>query len=444
MKKIEIFLSFISLYFLICAGYEIEDCPIVYAPLQKSKEKALVIYNFTETYTIIELEPESGGKCLDGSNYKFLITRGQGDGIDKFMFYFEGAAFCQKKLESSIWEEYYSKLSTKEGSSNSSYWGDNGTNTTSSRGYGWFSSMKEYNPYFWNYNKIYLISCDGSFYQGSLDEPIIYKGSKIWIRGLNNTLATIKYLEQHYGLLNASEVIIGGESSGGTAAIVWSSYLQDYFPKSTRVIGLCDGGFLIDTYNLYSGCHVFRYFIQNIAVSIELNSSNSSVLYRKCKYRDTDLWKCMIPEYIVEDIDIPMFFFNSQHDYQQVTNLNGLQCIMNGGLTYCNKTDRAIIDYVREYFLSVAMRMKKIKPHWGFWSRTCFEHTYHFTWSWYGFEMNVFSAETQKSSNGKDAFYSWYDSLENQKNSVVSYFDVIDWLHNPLCHYGNNQYNETS
>ena len=446
MKNLEILLYSISLCFLVSSGFEIEKCASLSVPSgANDPQPAIVMFNFTETYTTIELGPETGAKCLDGTNYKFYFTPGQGDGVDKWVFYFQGAAFCGAD-GTDVLESCLFRLTTQYGTSNSTYWGDNGTNSTAPAAYGWFSSMKEYNPYFWNYNKMELISCDGSNFQGSLDEPLVYNGTKMWFRGFNNVMATLEYLDENYGLLRASEVIIGGGSSGGAAAVIWSSYLQDYFSKSTKLIGLSDAGLFVDTYSKYNGCHLYRYFMQNLVVSLSLNSSNSSKLYRRCKYRDTDLWKCMMPQYVYDTIDIPMFFFNCEHDFKQLTNGQAMGCIFNGdgGLTYCNDTDRAIIAYVREYFLSIALEMKKNKPQWGFWLRTCFEHTLHFTWAWYGNEFNVFSAETQKSSNGKDAYYSWYDNLGDTTTPAVSYIDVIDWLHNPLCHYGPNLYDEAN
>ena len=137
-------------------------------------------------------------------------------------------------------------------------------------------------------------------------------------------------------------------------------------------------------------------------------------------------------EFIYDSIDIPMFVLNSQSDFKQLTNLISIGCINDGGLQYCNQSERRMITKVREQFLAVALKIKAAKPHWGFWLRTCFEHTYHFTWGWYSHEMDVFSAELGTASNIRDALYTWYDNV-GEESPAESFIDVIDWLHNPLC-----------
>ena len=178
--------------------------------------------------------------------------------------------------------------------------------------------------------------------------------------------------------------------------------------------------------------------LENLA---NITDSKNSLIFSKCRYAQTMIWKCFLYEYIYDDINIPLFIINSENDYKQLTNLNQLSCIDNGGPENCNQTERNQIILIREQFLKITMKIKKMKPNWGFWLRTCFEHTYYFTWGWYGEEMNVFSAENGENSNIRDALYSWYKEINMNLHRVISYIDIIDWLHNPLCHYGDYIYN---
>jgi len=425
------------------SNFTLENCSTKVPAGNNNPQPAIVMLNFTENYTTYELPASSGARCLDGTNYKFYFTEGSGGSSNKWIFYWQGAAFCGSDGYEPI-ESCYQRMSTSYGTSNSSYWGDNGTVTMAPAAMGWFSSMKEYNPKFYNWNKVELISCDGANHQGAIEEPYYYKGTYLYFRGMNNTLATIEFLENYHGLSNATEILFGGGSSGATASYIWSSYLQDYFPKSVRLTGVPDAGLFVDSYSENNHCYLYRFFMQTLSNALNLSNSTSSILYRRCKYRNSDeFWKCLMVEYIYDSIDIPMFIINSQNDFKQLTNLISLGCINYGGLTYCDSDDRRKITNVREKFLRVVMKIKKEKPQWGFWLRTCFEHTYHFTWGWYGHEMDVFSAELFKASNIRDALYSWYENA-GEDRSAASFIDVIDWLHNPMCHYGPNQYDQVT
>ena len=149
---------------------------------------------------------------------------------------------------------------------------------------------------------------------------------------------------------------------------------------------------------------------------------NNTDLYRRCKYRETETWKCLLPQYMYKDIHIPTFIMNSQYDERQLTNFMTVECMVNsGGMTNCNETERERITYVREQFLKILLDLKKNKPNWGLWLRACEDHNYHSTWAWYGEEFNVFSAETMKSSNLKRALNKWYDDLKYGEKDVSSY-----------------------
>ena len=140
-------------------------------------------------------------------------------------------------------------------------------------------------------------------------------------------------------------------------------------------------------------------------------------------------------EYYYDMIEIPVFIIQSQNDYKQLTTLNGVSCIDEGLIT-CDAEQYKLITRNREHILRNVLKIKKRFPKWGFWLRTCFEHTYHYTWGWYGQSMNVFSAETLNNSNVKDALYNWYDNLDRDDYVAPSYIDLIDWKHNPACIYG--------
>lgn len=408
-----------------------ENCSIYIDPNQTTGLPDQVPCMRNETYTVIETDFEATGAiCLDGSSYKFLIHEGSGSGANKFFFYFQGAAYCGADGYETL-ESCYQRSLTNLGSSSS--FGDNGTFFEKNISVGYVSSDKETNPTFYNWNIMFIIYCDGTNGQGYLEEPIMYNGTiPIWFRGFNNTLSVFEFAKKNMSLFEAEEVFISGGSSGGTSAMVWSTYLQDYFPKNIKLMGLSDGGLFMDIFNNASECYLFRYFMQNLAF---ITNANSSELYRKCPYRYSidEVWRCMMPQYIYKDIQIPFFISNSQLDVEQLATLYGVYCLVDGGPLFCDEEELRKIVKFRETILSFALEIKTNQPTWGFWLRTCFEHTYQFTWGWYGETMNVFNAELKFSASLKEALDFWYHGEKN--NNHASFIDLNDWKHNSNCVY---------
>ena len=408
-------------------GWTVENCSLDNVVFSKSFPPNNLPFAFNEPFTSIELDNSTGARALDGSNYKFYFNPGRGSDKDKFMIYFQGGAFCGNDGYS-VLESCYKKLGTMFGTSSDEFWAANGTSINDTSPWGSFSSIKEFNPLFADWNKVRILPLDGANYQGSLEEPLEFNGTKMWFRGFNNTMQTIEYLRIHHGLFEAKEIILSGGSAGGSASMVWASYLKDYWPSGIKISMILDGGLFLDGYSKNSHCYLYRFMKKQLIVTFNLNNTG---LYKNCRYKDTDLWKCLLIEYLYEDLDYPAFFSNSQTDTFELSNLMGVNCLLNGGPDQCNSTERKQITYVRELFLKVSLKIKENKPKWGFWLRSCFEHSLQFCWAWYGHFMDVFNAENNKTDNIQNALYSWYLG----ESESHSYIDLIDWLHNPRCLY---------
>ena len=425
---------FPSIIFLILiiqvSSVQIENCTILISN-QTTNFPDQVLCKKNETYTIIETDPnQTGAKCLDGSNYKFLVHKGSGSGANKFLFYFQGAAYCGADGQDTIYSCYTRSLSEI---GTSTIFGANGTEYQKNVSVGYASTNKEANPKFYNWNLMFVVYCDGTNSQGYLEEPILYNGTiPLWFRGFNNTLAIFEYGRKNMGLFEAEEVLLTGGSSGGTTAMIWASYLQDYFPKSLKVFGLSDGGMFLDEYDSATRCHLFKYQMQQLSY---LTNANTSELYRRCKYSYSidEVWRCMIPQYIYNTIDYPFFLANSQVDAQQLATFYGVYCIIYGGPLNCTDLELKKVTWFREKMLGVILKIKQDKPSWGFWLRTCFEHTYQFTWAWYGNSMKVFNADLGISLNLQDSFIYWYNDGEIKEDNHNSFIDLLDWKHNTYC-----------
>ena len=411
-----------------------ENCSIQYSYLTTKSFPNQENLNFTETFDIIELENTTEARCLDGSNFQFLFSKGHGSGVDRWIIFWEAASFCGADgLE--IIESCYEKSLTEFGSSKN--FGTNGTKHVINKPMGYFSNDKGYNPLFWNYNKIYIRYCDGSLHQGYLQDPILYNDSLLYFRGYQNTYETLQYSIKYLGLEKASELVLTGTSSGALAMFFWVPYIQEnFFDRSVNILAISDAGLFLDLYNDAAGCYLFRYELQLLA---NLTNSTNMTLFKNCKYNNVEeIWKCLTPEYNFINVTVPLWVMNDQTDYSQVTSLNSIFCVADGGPSHCQEEDRAKIENIRIVFLKLVLgKIIPQKPSWGFWLRSCFEHTLAGTWAWYGHNYTAFNAELYVAWNAKDGLDYWYNHGNFRQKNYAYFIDVIDWEHNPECQTDN-------
>jgi len=371
--------------------------------------------NQTENFSIIELNNSTGAKCSDGTNYKFFYNPGSGENKKKFMFLFQGGGYCgfdnaDLLLSCSI------RTSSFLGSSR--FTGLNGSLYTTNFSYGYFSSDPTMNPLFSDWQKIYILYCDGTLFQGYKEEPLNYNGTDIWFRGYNNTKSVFEYARKHWGLFEATEVIMAGVSSGGNALFYWLPYLRNYLPKEIIMRGISDGGLFIDILNLNSKCYLFRAHIMDI---VNITESEKLDLFENCSFskNKSEFWKCLMPEYLIDDLHIPMFIMNSQNDFEGLRTAYGLHCL-SYGIKNCSSDVNEKIALYRELFLSLTFKIKEKKPNWGFWLRRCLEHYYTNSRAWGG-NLTAYSAENYQLKNVMEGLNQWY------LNQSVSYIDLEDW-----------------
>lgn len=435
IKKKKIFMLLLLFTILFCQksqifAYTPENCSIQISDLTKAVFPQQEPWSFSENYTVIELDNTTGARCLDGSNFKFFYTKGSGSGSNKFMVFWEAGAYCGAD-GTEFFTSCYSKSLTFLGTS--TVYGSNGTNYTNTVPMGFFSNDPEYNPMYYNYNKIYINYCDGTLGLGNLEDPIYFNETWLYFHGFNNTLQTFLYATEHFGFKSASEVVLTGNSGSAACVFMWSSYLQEegFFSSETKLWAISDAGMFLDTYNEVANCHLFRYYLQ-----ILLNITNASALplFNNCKYRDDEenFYKCVMPQYMYEEVEVPLFIMNAQNDYSQLTSNDYVYCITYGGPFNCSAEEKYRINLRREYLLNIVLGEMMIqKPYWGCWLRTCFEHSIAHTWGWYGNDT-VFSANELVSKTAKDALYEWYNEGNFLENGV-RYVDLVDWEHNPQC-----------
>merc|ERR1719361_389616 len=106
------------------------------------------------------------------------------------------------------------------------------------------------NPQMYNWNVALLGSCDGSLWTGSRESPIIYKNETLHFRGKQIMHATISELLTKHGLRTATEVVVGGFSTGGHAIYLhcdtWAARIHAEGNAGARVVCFAEAGFFID------------------------------------------------------------------------------------------------------------------------------------------------------------------------------------------------------
>lgn len=117
----------------------------------------LSLIAFTAPFTIHRHNVNTGARCLDGSEAALYVSPGNNSNV---VIFFDGGGFCAGKTLSATIESCYQRSMTDLGSSK-------GYKETVTYLGGILSNSNTTNPHFWNWTKVVIPYCDGSFHQGS-------------------------------------------------------------------------------------------------------------------------------------------------------------------------------------------------------------------------------------------------------------------------------------
>ncbi|KVH95135.1 hypothetical protein Ccrd_002800 [Cynara cardunculus var. scolymus] len=107
---------------------------------------------------------------------------------------------------------------------------------------GVFSSKKEFNPGFYNWNRVIMRYCDGASFTGDVEKVdpatnLHYRGARIFNVILEELLAK--------GLYKASSALLTGCSSGGLASILHCDKFRARLPSTSQVKCVPDAGYFV-------------------------------------------------------------------------------------------------------------------------------------------------------------------------------------------------------
>eukprot|EP01084_Bolivina_argentea_P110061 196586_1 len=270
---------------------------------------------------------DTSALCLDGSQAVYYFK--PGIEINKWVIYFPGTAWCTGFDETIISHRIKSCIafSTRTSTNNIPNSIDlNSLHPITAVNSLVINSNKTQNPLLYNWNHVYVHYCDGSSFSSNLDQPILYKTNKYFYRGKIILDAMFKDLINEHNLLNATNIIIAGSSSGALTVYLHANYINNKYIsqlKNPSVLLLTECGFFIDSNGIdnhvtnYSDAMKWIYDYTNVSTNVQCE------MYMESIGKNKNL--CMFAENVVPFINISMFVIQSKYDYWSIKNVFGIK-----------------------------------------------------------------------------------------------------------------------
>eukprot|EP01038_Epipyxis_sp_PR26KG_P004243 gene4243-6022_t len=279
------------------------------------------------------VDGKSQAKCLDGTLPSFYLRKSPHFNTSnvqskKWFVFFEGGGWCYNL------RQCYLRSKTILGSSRAYPF----TLNNSSFNY-YLSNNDEYNPLMFDWNIVLVRYCDGTSYAG--DATVMYKNKPLYFRGKYNRDETIKSLLS-LGMLNASEVVIGGCSAGGLGIYLGLDNMQSIMNKANDKIiirGFSDSGYFMQYSSSKSCITTYQSFGKDEACvnnRIDYPSAVKSLFYfanissgvnanclqfmRSNKKEDSN---CFFADNAALFIKTPLFAVQPQYDQWQILHVIG-------------------------------------------------------------------------------------------------------------------------
>lgn len=280
---------------------------------------------------------------------------------------------------------------------------------------------------------IHMKYCDGTGHQGYKKDPISYKDTKLYFRGLNSTLAKLNSIDKNFKVFSvATDIIITGQSAGGLATFVWSEHIASRAPKGAYVWSVPDSGIFLDELNFNTKTFTYRQLFQNF-MSIsneEVDPPNTECVISNPSAK----WKCMFAQYNHNFINIPLFPIQSLYDSWSLPNILGIGCGNGGSLANCNQSQ---LEYINEYRLNTTFYLKEIthsSDKNGCWAPACSDHVYSVGTAFYSQSFRIPAGSSFSLSYCLDTWM-WATSGSTKKCDVENcqWMDSEPWPNNKPC-----------
>jgi hypothetical protein len=247
----------------------------------------------------------SGAVCLDGTPSGFYFSPAtNASNANDWQIYFQGGGWCYDKMDC------WTRSSTNLGSSKA--WKKTGSMD------GLLSSDCSQNPDFCNFNRVWMVYCDGNSFSGNREEPVVVNEKPLYFRGRRIIDETLSALKANFGLGNAENVMLTGCSAGGLATYLHTDYVHDQLkviaPSMKKYKASPISGFFLQ-HQTVEGKDVYPTQMKEI-----FNLANSTHgLNDDCiaSFAPDDQWKCNFAQHAYAHTKAMTFPLNSALDSWQ-------------------------------------------------------------------------------------------------------------------------------
>uniref|UniRef100_A0A453CU98 Pectin acetylesterase n=3 Tax=Aegilops tauschii subsp. strangulata TaxID=200361 RepID=A0A453CU98_AEGTS len=294
-----------------------------------------------------------GAVCLDGSAPVYHFSPGSGTGANNWI----GGGWCKTP------EECVIRKGNFRGSSKFmkplSFSGILGGN-------------QQFNPDFYNWNRVKVRYCDGSSFTGDVEEVdsktnLHFRGARVWDAIIEDLL--------NKGMSKAKSAILSGCSAGGLAAVLHCDKFKDLLPPSAFVKCVSDAGYFIDGTDI-TGNKFVRTSFKNV---VTLHGSVKN-LPSSCTSRVSPEL-CFFPQHVLPTMKTPLFILNAAYDSWQIRNIlvpsaadkkkEWAKCKVD--IKGCSSSQLVTLQHFRDEFLS-ALPKPEQSPKIGMFIDSCFAH----------------------------------------------------------------------
>mmetsp|Transcript_6146 Transcript_6146/g.15723 ORF Transcript_6146/g.15723 Transcript_6146/m.15723 type:complete len:387 (+) Transcript_6146:63-1223(+) len=243
-------------------------------------------------------------KCLDGTPAIYYLRKATAAvNKTKWVIHIQGGGWCSTPAECA------SRAQSRLGSSARKYNNNDTMDLNDIEGCDnnrWCGELMVndpiLNPLAHDWNAAFLYYCDGASWTGNQAEPV----DGLYYRGWHNMQAAMADLVAKEDLGDATVALIGGDSAGGLATYLHIDYMREQIQggnPTARVLGQPDSGFWPDGLGFDTRFAGF-FAMQNSTAGLDA----------KCVAAETNVSRCLFPQYFAQYIETPLLPMQSIYD----------------------------------------------------------------------------------------------------------------------------------
>ncbi|XP_020208986.1 pectin acetylesterase 8 isoform X2 [Cajanus cajan] len=248
--------------------------------------------------TLVENAVSKGAVCLDGSPPAYHLDKGFGEGINNWIVHIEGGGWCND-VTSCLYRKDSRLGSSKQ--------------MVEELGFsGILSNEQQFNPDFYNWNRVKVRYCDGSSFTGDVEE--VDSTTNLHFRGARIFSVVMEDLRAK-GMENAKNAILSGCSAGGLTTILHCDRFKTLLPSGANVKCVPDAGYFINVKDISGASRIEEYYSQ----VVKTHGSTENLPTSCTSKFSPEL--CFFPQYVASQINTPIFIVNSAYDSWQINNI---------------------------------------------------------------------------------------------------------------------------